>query len=177
MQPRFVGMTPTEEELRDPWLAQLFRKNPKAVPQLLLRPPAPRSSSATNSEWQEFKEEIRGQVEAINNSLRVLRKDQKKSNKLLRRVYRMVAASMTQQAQEKPYPATPVTATSPMDVPTTSPGPLHTGDDDMATTLHDELFFETDIGSVADVGVQAAMEFLTGHVEIQQHVDDQSNKV
>ena len=116
-------------------------------------------------------------MDSINKSLRVLRKDQKKSDKLLRQVLRMVAASMSQQGQEKSQPRTPVTTTSPMDVPTTSPGPLHTGADDMATAVHDEEFFETDIGSVADVGVQAAMVFLTGHVEIQQHVEDQSNKV
>ena len=64
-----------------------------------------------------------------------------------------------------------------MDVPTTKSDALHTGSDDMATGLHDEVLIETDIGSVADVGVQAAMEFLTGHVGSQQHVEDQSNKV
>ncbi|GMN21259.1 hypothetical protein TIFTF001_050112 [Ficus carica] len=39
-------------------VAKLFSKNPKGVPQLLLKPSIPRLSFGTNSEWQEFKEEI-----------------------------------------------------------------------------------------------------------------------
>ena len=92
---------PTEQELKEPWVAQLFLKNPKAVPQLLLKPAVPRSSSGTNSEWQEFKKEIPGQVDSISKSLQVLKKDQKKSNKLLRRVLKMLTENMSQQGQAK----------------------------------------------------------------------------
>ncbi|GMN31349.1 hypothetical protein TIFTF001_050734 [Ficus carica] len=49
----FVIM-PTEEELKDPWVAQLYLKNPKVVPQLPPKTSVPRPSSDTNSEWREF---------------------------------------------------------------------------------------------------------------------------
>ncbi|GMN55635.1 hypothetical protein TIFTF001_024745 [Ficus carica] len=58
--PKCFALMPTEEELKDPWVARLYLKNPKVVPQL--PPPKtsdPRPSSDTNSEWQEFQKEIR----------------------------------------------------------------------------------------------------------------------
>ncbi|GMN69087.1 hypothetical protein TIFTF001_038138 [Ficus carica] len=54
----FVIM-PTEEELKDPWVAQLYSKNPKVVPQLPPKTYVPRPSSDTNSKWREFQKEIR----------------------------------------------------------------------------------------------------------------------
>ena len=172
-------MIPTEEELKEPWVAQLFLKNPKAVPQLLLKPSVPRSSSGTNSEWQEFKEEIRAQVDSINKSLRVLKKDQKKSNKLLRRVLKMLTENMSQQGQGKAQPGTPVTSRQPMDVPTNESDALKTTSDDIATGLQDEVLIDSSIGAEADIGVQAAMEFLTGETVIvaHPHVEEESNKV
>ncbi|GMN60739.1 hypothetical protein TIFTF001_029838 [Ficus carica] len=61
--PKCFVIMPTEKELKDPWVAQLYLKNPKGVPQLLPKPYVPQPSSGTNSEWQEFKKEIRGQGE------------------------------------------------------------------------------------------------------------------
>ena len=179
VQPKCVGMIPTEEELKEPWVAQLFLKNPKAVPQLLLKPSVPRSSSGTNSEWQEFKEEIRAQVDSINKSLRVLKKDQKKSNKLLRRVLKMLTKNMSQQGQGKAQPGTPVTSRQPMDVPTNESDALKTTSDDIATGLQDEVLIDSSLGAAADIGVQAAMEFLTGETVIvaHPHVEEESNKV
>ena len=172
-------MMPTEEELKDPWVARLFLKNPKPVPQLLLKPPVPQSSSGTNSEWQEFKEEIRGQVDSINKSLRALKKDQQKSNKLLRRVLTMLTDNMRQQGQGKAEPGTPVTSSQPLDVPTHESDALKNASDDIATGLHDEVLIDSDIGAAADIGVQAAMEFLTGEKVIASHqpVEEESNKV
>ncbi|GMN34953.1 hypothetical protein TIFTF001_044962 [Ficus carica] len=155
-QPKCVGMMSTEEELKDPWVAQLFFKNPKAVPQLLLKPSVARSSSGTNSEWQEFKEEIRGQMDSINKSLQVLKKDQKKSNKLLRRVLKMLTDNMSQQGQGKAQSGTPVTTRQPMDVPTNESDALKTTYDDIATSLQDEVLIDSSIGTAADIGVQAA---------------------
>ena len=172
-------MMPTEEELKDPWVARLFMKNPGPVPQLLLKPPVPQSRSATDSEWQEFKEEIRGQVASINKSLWVLKKDQKKSNKLLRRVLKMLTDNMSQQGQGKAQPGTPVTSRQPMDVPTNESDALKTNFNDIATGLHDEVLIDSFIGAAADIGVQAAMEFLTGDKVIASHqpVEEESNKV
>ncbi|GMN58465.1 hypothetical protein TIFTF001_027553 [Ficus carica] len=177
-QPKCVGIMPIEEELKDPWVAQLFLKNPKAVPQLLLKPSVARSSSGTNSEWQEFKEEIRGQVDSINKSLRVLKKDQNKSNKLLRRVLKMLTDNMSQQGQGKAQSGTPVTSRQPMDVPTNESDALKTTSDDNATGMQDEVLIDSSIGAAADIGVQAAMEFLTGETVIvsHQHVEEESNK-
>ncbi|GMN62058.1 hypothetical protein TIFTF001_031138 [Ficus carica] len=56
----FVLM-PTEEELKNPWVARLFFKNPTAMPQLPPRKSSvPQPSTDTNSEWREFQTEIRG---------------------------------------------------------------------------------------------------------------------
>ncbi|GMN71007.1 hypothetical protein TIFTF001_053336, partial [Ficus carica] len=142
------------------------------------QPSVARSSSGTNSEWQEFKEEIRGQVDSINKSLRVLKKDQKKSNKLLRRVLKMLTDNMSQQGQGKAQPGTSVTSRQPMDVPTNESDALKTTSDDIATSLQDEVLIDSSIGAAADIGVQAAMEFLTGETVIvsHQHVEEESNK-
>ncbi|GMN68939.1 hypothetical protein TIFTF001_037990 [Ficus carica] len=58
-QPKGFDMMPTEEELKDPWVARLYLKNPPAVPNLPPKPSTPRPSSDTNSEWREFQKEIR----------------------------------------------------------------------------------------------------------------------
>ena len=156
-------MMPTEEELKDPWLAQLFLKNPKGVPQLLPKPSVPRPSAVPTAEWQEFKEEIRAQVNSINKSIRVLQRDQKKSNILLRRVINMLKDNVHQQGHGKAQPGTP--STQPINVPTNASDDMKTPSDDIEAT--------------ADLGVQAAMEFLTGDkvVDSHQHVEEDSNKV
>ena len=158
-------MMPTEEELKDPWVAQLFLKNPKGVPQLLPKPSVPRSRAVPIAEWQEFKEEIRAQVDSINKSIRVLQRDQKKSNKLLQRVINMLKDNVHQQGHGKAQLGTPSTSTQPINIPTNASDALKTPSDDIEVTT--------------DVGVQAAMEFLTGDKVIgsHQHVEEESNKV
>ncbi|GMN30527.1 hypothetical protein TIFTF001_048024 [Ficus carica] len=49
-QPKGFVMMPTEEELKDPWVARLYLKNPSVVPNLPPKTPAPPTSSDTNSE-------------------------------------------------------------------------------------------------------------------------------
>ncbi|GMN66677.1 hypothetical protein TIFTF001_035739 [Ficus carica] len=49
-QPKCFVIMPTEEELKDPWVAQLYLNNPKVVPQLPPKTSVPRPSSDTNSE-------------------------------------------------------------------------------------------------------------------------------
>ncbi|GMN64856.1 hypothetical protein TIFTF001_033911 [Ficus carica] len=72
-QPKCFVMMPTEEELKDPWVARLYLKNPKAVPQLPPKTSVPRPSYDTNSEWPEFQKEIRVQVASINKKLKDLK--------------------------------------------------------------------------------------------------------
>ncbi|GMN48191.1 hypothetical protein TIFTF001_017372 [Ficus carica] len=57
-QPKGFVMMPTEEELKDPWVARLYLKNPSVVPNLPPKTHAPPTSSDTNSEWREFQKEI-----------------------------------------------------------------------------------------------------------------------
>ncbi|GMN68599.1 hypothetical protein TIFTF001_037655 [Ficus carica] len=150
----FVLM-PTEEELKNPWVARLFLKNPTSMPQL--PPPkssVPRLSTDTNSEWREFQTEIRGQVASLNKKLEDLKREQKQSNKLLRRVLKMLSANIIEKREGKAEPAPPVSSIHEINterveldaIKTTSP----------------------DIGSVADIGVQAVMEFLTTDKQVDE---------
>ncbi|GMN55713.1 hypothetical protein TIFTF001_024828 [Ficus carica] len=75
-QPKSFVMMPTEEELKDPWVARLYLKNPSVVPNLPPKTPAPPPSSDTNSEWREFQKEIRGEVVSIKKKLASLKKGQ-----------------------------------------------------------------------------------------------------
>ena len=72
---------------------------------------------------------------------------------------------MHQQGQGKAQPGTPSTSMQPINVPTNESDALKTPSDD--------------IGATADIGVQAAMEFLTGDkVNVShRHVEEESNKV
>ncbi|GMN69564.1 hypothetical protein TIFTF001_038611 [Ficus carica] len=107
-QPKGFVMMPTEEELKDPWVARLYLKNPCVVPNLPPKTPAPPTSSDTNSEWREFQKEIRGEVVSIQKevvsikkNLASLKNGQKKSNKLMRRVIKMLAANVSENGQGK----------------------------------------------------------------------------
>ncbi|GMN70424.1 hypothetical protein TIFTF001_039464 [Ficus carica] len=94
-----VDLTPTEEELKNPCVARLFLNLPQAQPQL---PPSkssfPRPSTDTNSEWREFQKEIRTEIAS-------LKKEQKHSNKLLRRVLKMLSANSNVKGQGQPHTA------------------------------------------------------------------------
>ncbi|GMN64015.1 hypothetical protein TIFTF001_033092 [Ficus carica] len=94
-----VDLTPTEEELKNPCVARLFLNLPQAQPQL---PPSkssfPRPSTDTNSEWREFQKEIRTEIAS-------LKKEQKQSNKLLRRVLKMLSANSNVKGQGQPHTA------------------------------------------------------------------------
>ncbi|GMN23191.1 hypothetical protein TIFTF001_040415 [Ficus carica] len=94
-----VDLTPTEEELKNPCVARLFLNLPQAQPQL---PPSkssfPRPSTDTNSEWREFQKEIRTEIAS-------LKKEQKHSNKLLRRVLKMLYANSNVKGQGQPHTA------------------------------------------------------------------------
>ncbi|GMN46263.1 hypothetical protein TIFTF001_015443 [Ficus carica] len=143
----FVLM-PTKEELRNPWVACLFLKNQPAMPQL--PPPkssVPRQSTDTNSEWRKFQTEIRRQVASLNKKLEGLKREQKQSNKLLRRVLQMLSANIVEKGEGKAEKSPPDRAQREINDEMAK-------FDAMKTT-------SPDIGSVADIGVQAAMKFLT----------------
>ncbi|GMN20710.1 hypothetical protein TIFTF001_043151 [Ficus carica] len=94
---KYVDLTPTEEELKNPCVARLFLNLPQAQPQL---PPSkssfPRPSTDTNSEWREFQKEIHTEIAS-------LKKEQKHSNKLLKRVLKMLSANSNVKGQGQPH--------------------------------------------------------------------------
>ncbi|GMN51337.1 hypothetical protein TIFTF001_020499 [Ficus carica] len=146
--------------------ARLYLKNPKAVPQL--PPPkssVPRPSTDTKSEWREFQKEIRGQVASLNNKLEDLKKEQKNSNKLLRRVLKMLSANMIKKGQGKAQTTPHVSNSQEINV--------QRAESDVLQTT------SPDIGAVADMGVQAVMEFLTADKVIVSHeeAENEKNKV
>ncbi|GMN64416.1 hypothetical protein TIFTF001_033487 [Ficus carica] len=159
--PKYFVIMPTEEELKDPWVAQLYLKNPKVVPQLPLKTYVPRSSTDTNSEWWEFQKEIRGQVDSMNKKLEDLKKGQKKSTKLLRRVLKLLSNNMNEKGQGKAPTAYHVSSRQKMNVQTDESDALKTTSNDLGSGSQDDVFIDSDIGAFADMGVQAAMEFLT----------------
>ncbi|GMN48194.1 hypothetical protein TIFTF001_017375 [Ficus carica] len=101
-----VVLTPTKEELKNSCVARLFLNLPKAQPQL---PPSkssfPRPSTDTNSEWREFQKEIRTEIASLNKKFEDMKKEQKHSNKLLRRVLKMLSANSNEKGQGQPHTA------------------------------------------------------------------------
>ncbi|GMN22454.1 hypothetical protein TIFTF001_040258 [Ficus carica] len=94
-----VDLTPTEEELKNPCVARLFLNLPQAQPQLPhSKSSFPRPSTDTNSEWREFQKEIRTEIAS-------LKKEQKQSNKLLRRVLKILSANSNVKGQCQPHTA------------------------------------------------------------------------
>ncbi|GMN69658.1 hypothetical protein TIFTF001_038701 [Ficus carica] len=154
-------MMPTEDELKDPWVARLYLKNPSVVPNLPPKTSAPRSSSDTNFEWREFQTEIRGEVVSIKERLVALEKGQKKANKLMRTVIKMLAANISEKGQGKAHTAFHVNSRQKPQVHTAEYYELKTTSPHIGTGSQDDVIFDFDIGAAADMGVQAAMEFLT----------------
>ena len=179
MQPKCFVIMPTEEELKDPWVAQLYLKNPKIVPQLPPKTSVPRPSSDTNSEWREFEKEIRGQVDSMNKKLEDLKKGQKKSTKLLRRVLKLLSDNMIEKRQGNVHSAYHVSSRQKINVQTDESDVLKSTCNDISIDSQDDVFINSDIGAVADMGVQAAMEFLTADKVIVSHedVEEEKNKV
>ncbi|GMN49606.1 hypothetical protein TIFTF001_018764 [Ficus carica] len=162
-QLKCFALIPTEEEIKNPWVARLYLKNPKDVPQL--PPPkssVPRPSTDTNFEWWEFQKEIQGQVASLNKKLKDLKKELKNSNKLLRRVLKMLSANMIEKGQGKAQTALHVSSSQDINV-------QRTESDALKTT-------SPDIGAVVDMGVQAAMEFLTADKVIISHKNAENEK-
>ena len=114
---------------------------------------------------------------SINKSLRALKKDQHKANKLLRRVLTMLNENVRQQGQGNAEPRTPLTSSQPFDVSTHESDALKNASDDNAAGLQDEVLIDADIGAAADIGVQAAMEFLTGEKVIDSHQPDEEESL
>ncbi|GMN53257.1 hypothetical protein TIFTF001_022396 [Ficus carica] len=131
----------------------------------LLPPPKSsdtRPSTDTKSEWREFQTEIRGQVASINKKLEDLKREQKQSNKLLRRLIKSLSTDKSEKGEGKAEPASPVSSGHEIDAERDEL-------DAMKTT-------SPDIGSVADIGVQAAMEFLTADKVIVSHQDAENDR-
>ncbi|GMN21260.1 hypothetical protein TIFTF001_050111 [Ficus carica] len=98
----------------------------------------------------------------------------------------MLTDNMNQQGQGKAQLRTPVTSRQAINLPTNESDTLKTTSNDIATGSQNEVLIESDIGAAADIGVQAAMEFLTGdkeestpHPKIEQKEDkeDKDDKI
>ncbi|GMN48635.1 hypothetical protein TIFTF001_017818 [Ficus carica] len=163
--PKCFVIMPTEKELKNPYVAQLYLKNPKVVPQLPLKTYVPRPSIDTNSEWREFQKEIRGQVDSMNKKLEDLKKGQKKSTKLLRRILKLLSNNMNKKGQGKAPAAYLVSSRQKMNVQTDESDALKTTSNVLGSGSQDDKFIDSNIGAVADMGVQAAMEFFTADKE------------
>ncbi|GMN59626.1 hypothetical protein TIFTF001_028718 [Ficus carica] len=155
-------LLPTEEELKNPWIVRLFSKSSTAMALL----PSPKSSvtrpsTDTKFEWREFQTEIRGQVASLNKKLEDLKREQKQSNKLLRRLIKLLSANKSEKGEGKAEPVPPVSSGHEINAERDEL-------DAMKTT-------SPDIGSVADIGVQAAMEFLTADKVIVSHQDAEND--
>ncbi|GMN62588.1 hypothetical protein TIFTF001_031671 [Ficus carica] len=156
-------LLPTEEELNNPWIARLFLKSPTAT--ALLPPPkssVTRPSTDTKSEWREFQTEIRGQVASLNKKLEDLKREQKQSNKLLRRLIKLLSANKSEKGEGKAEPAPPLSSGHEINAERDELDAIKT--------------ISPDIGSVADIGVQAAMEFLTADKVIVSHQDAENDR-
>ncbi|GMN23406.1 hypothetical protein TIFTF001_050280 [Ficus carica] len=147
-------MMPTEDELKDPWVARLYLKNPSVVPNLPPKTSAPRLSFDTNFEWWEFQKEIRGEVVSIKKRLVALEKGQKKSNKLMRTVIKMLAANISEKGQRKAHATFHVNSSQKTKVHTAESDALKTTSPHIGTGSQDTMIFDSDIGAAADMGVQ-----------------------
>ncbi|GMN75086.1 hypothetical protein TIFTF001_052543 [Ficus carica] len=139
-------MIPTEEELKDPWVARLYLKNPSVVPKLPPKPPAPPMSSDTNSEWREFQKEIRGEVVSIK------KKGQGKGQGEAHTSFHFSSSPETK-------------------VQTPESDALKTTPPHIGTGSQYDVILDSALGPVADMGVQAAMEFLTANKVIVSRED------
>ncbi|GMN59508.1 hypothetical protein TIFTF001_028602 [Ficus carica] len=132
-QLKCFALMPTDEELKNPWVARLYLKKPKDVPQL----PPPKSSIPRPS-------------------------TDTKRLPILRRVLKMLSANMIEKTQGKAQTAPHVSSSQEFNV-------SRAESDVLQTT-------SPDIGAVTDMGVQAAMEFLTADKVIISHEDAENEK-
>ncbi|GMN72081.1 hypothetical protein TIFTF001_052782 [Ficus carica] len=157
--PKCFVMMPTDEELKDPSVGQLYLKNPTVVPQPPRKTPVPQPSTETNSEWWEFQKEFRRQVDSMNKKLEDLKNGQKKSSKLLRKVLKLLY-NLNDNVEGNPTTAYHVSSRHKRNVQTNDSNALKTDSDDLQFGPQDDVFIDSDIGVFADKGVKAAMEFL-----------------
>ncbi|GMN31346.1 hypothetical protein TIFTF001_050733 [Ficus carica] len=112
----------------------------------------------------------------MNKELKDLKKGQKKSTKLLRRVLKLLSDNMNEKGQGKAHTAYHVSSRQKINVQTDESDALKTTSNDIGTGSQDDVFIDSDIGAVADMGVQAAMEFLTADKVIVSHEDVEEEK-
>ncbi|GMN22377.1 hypothetical protein TIFTF001_045644 [Ficus carica] len=122
----------------------------------------PPAEHRSNSEWREFQKEIRGQVASLNKKLEDLKKEQKHSKKLLWWVLKMLSTNIIEKEQGKAHTTPHVSSSQEINV-------QRAESDAFKTT-------SPDIGAIADIGVQAAMEFLTADKVISSHEDAENEK-
>ncbi|GMN66676.1 hypothetical protein TIFTF001_035736 [Ficus carica] len=88
----------------------------------------------------------------MNKKLEDLKKGQKKSTKLLRRVLKLLSDNMNEKGQEKAHMAYHVSNRQKINVQTDESDALKTTSNDIGTGSQDDVFIDSDIGAVADMG-------------------------
>ncbi|GMN47611.1 hypothetical protein TIFTF001_016788 [Ficus carica] len=121
--------------------------------------PVMQPSTKTNSEWLKFQKEIRGKVDSMNKKLDELKKGQKKSRKLLRRVLKLLY-NLNDNVEGNPTTAYHVSYKHVSNVQKDDSDAMKIDSDDLQFGPQDDGFLDSDIGVVADNDVKAALDFL-----------------
>ncbi|GMN48583.1 hypothetical protein TIFTF001_017747 [Ficus carica] len=100
----------------------------------------------------------------MNKKLEKLKKEQKKSKKLLLRVLKLLY-SLNDNVKGKPTTAYHVSYRHKRNVQNSDSDAMKTDYDDFRFGLQDDGFLDSDIGDVADNGIKAAMDFLNADKE------------
>ena len=95
----------------------------------------------------------------MNKKLEYLKKGQKKSKKLLRRVLKLLH-NLNDNVEGNPTIAYHVNSRHKKNVQTDDSDALKTDSDDLRFGPQDDGFVDSDIGVITDKGVKAAMDFL-----------------
>ncbi|GMN64857.1 hypothetical protein TIFTF001_033908 [Ficus carica] len=89
----------------------------------------------------------------------------------------MLSDNMIEKGQRKAHTAYHVSSSQKINVETAKSDALKTTSPNIGIDSQDDVFIDSDIGAVADMGVQAAMEFLTGEKVIVSHEDVEEEKI
>ncbi|GMN68964.1 hypothetical protein TIFTF001_038009 [Ficus carica] len=91
----------------------------------------------------------------------------------------MISANIIKKGQGKAHTADHVSSSQNINVHTTESDALKTTSPNIGTGSQDDVFIDSDIGVVADMGVQAVMEFLTADKVIvsREDVEEEKNKI
>ena len=152
---------PTNKELKEPCVTQLYLKNSTVVSQALRKTPVTQPSTETNSKWLEFQKEIRGKVNLMNKKLDELKKGQNKSKKLQHRVLKLLY-NFNDNVEGNLIITYCVSYRHTRNVQKDDSDAMKTNSNDLQIGLQDDGF-NSDISFVVDKDVKVALDFLNAN--------------